>query len=309
MTRLLGGVNIDGWGFTVSSTGWAELESDCILLCGDMTITGTHVINDGAFGTVQSAHFGPMDGNSYVTSYGRTLEAGTTYGHCYRARVEATASSGASNSFGSSMWCAPEQPPDPPDPDPVFDNGQDCENPGGYGCSPIVIDLGHDGYQLTGATEGVRFDIDADGVQENISWTAPGSNDAFLWLDENGNGNVDNGSELFGDAEYPNGFEKLRRYDSWSLGGNGDGMIDPSDSVWNNLMLWIDSNHDGISQAGETMPLNETDFFQIALRYQVIGKNDAYGNQFRYKSKAYYRDLDGNVKSDHVFDIVFVSAQ
>src|ERR1700752_4159682 len=48
-------------------------------------------------------------------------------------------------------------------------------------------------YQLTDSANGVRFDIDGDGVEEQISWTAANSGLGFLALDRNGNGRIDNG--------------------------------------------------------------------------------------------------------------------
>jgi hypothetical protein len=67
----------------------------------------------------------------------------------------------------------------------------------------------------------VRFDLDADGIPEQVAWTRPDSEDAFLALDRNGNGLIDDGTELF-DNHTParpdlpgittaNGFEALKR--------------------------------------------------------------------------------------------------
>src|SRR3954468_47164 len=67
------------------------------------------------------------------------------------------------------------------------------------GCtSPIVIDLNDGSYPLSGKTDPVAFDLDADGLPELATWTAPGSAVAFLALDRNGNGVIDSGNELFG---------------------------------------------------------------------------------------------------------------
>jgi hypothetical protein len=59
-----------------------------------------------------------------------------------------------------------------------------------------VIDTVGDGYQLTDNSGGVNFDLDNDGSAERLSWTVPGADDVWLTLD--GNGTIDNGTEMFG---------------------------------------------------------------------------------------------------------------
>lgn len=182
------------------------------------------------------------------------------------------------------------------------------DNPGG---TPIIIDTQSDGYQLTSLQDGVLFDIDANGSPNRIAWTAAASDDAFLWLDRNGNGTVDDGAELFGDVHAANGFETLLQYDARHIGdvffgGNANGMIDSGDLVWSGLLLWFDRDHNGRSTPDEIALLAGSGVVGIDLDYRWVGRRDRYGNAFRYRSDLYTRDSSGKVSMQHVYDIFFV---
>lgn len=166
----------------------------------------------------------------------------------------------------------------------------DC-TPSQHNPSPIIIDVDGSGYQLTSASDGVTFDILADGHPIKVSWTAAGSTNAFLVLDRNGDGAINTGAELFGDhtpqppSDDPNGFLALAVYDLPENGGNGDGKIDRNDLVWSSLRLWQDINHDGISQRSELHTLDELGVESISLRYSEQHRTDEYGNYFRYRAR------------------------
>jgi len=143
---------------------------------------------------------------------------------------------------------------------------------------PLTLDLDGDGLELS-ALEGSNtfFDLDNNGFAGQTAWV--GADDGLLVLDRDGNGTIDNGSELFGDATPINGgtgtaadgFAALSDLDS------NAGVIDANDAQFADLRVWQDLNQNGFSEAGELSTLSDLNITSIDLNdsasSQVINGN------------------------------------
>ncbi|TPN90017.1 calcium-binding protein, partial [Mesorhizobium sp. B1-1-5] len=136
--------------------------------------------------------------------------------------------------------------------------------------SPLVLDLNGDGIQLSSLSDSTAFfDLTSDSFARHTGWVTGG--DGLLAIDRNGNGKIDNITELFGNST-TDGFSVLSALDS-----NGDGVIDANDASFSELRVWIDSNGDGITDPAELVTLAQEGITSIDLHAtssnQVISGN------------------------------------
>ena len=144
--------------------------------------------------------------------------------------------------------------------------------------SPLIVDLDGDGVETVSTNNGIHFDHDGNGFAENTGWV--GKDDGLLVRDLNNNGQIDNGSELFGsntllsnNQKAANGFEALKDLDS-----NGDNIFNNQDTAWNEVKVWKDANGNGVVDEGELLTMEQAGITGFDLNYQSQSRDDANGN-------------------------------
>ncbi|MCB1941128.1 MAG: hypothetical protein KDI53_03630, partial [Candidatus Accumulibacter sp.] len=152
------------------------------------------------------------------------------------------------------------------------------------GITPIVIDLNGDGIRTVSRADSQgTFDLLGTGVGISSGWLS--GEDGFLVVDRNGNGRIDDISEMFGGTRKGDGFSKLSTFDS-----NGDGVVDASDADFASLKIWQDINGDHQTDAGELISLADAGVISLSADYSELPFLDAQGNLHLERSSATLSD-------------------
>jgi len=286
---------LDGWVYLRRNIG-PDFHSDGYAIylndlngTGDAVMSGTHEVSGAQ--TFQTS----VTGNPY--SY--TLEGPAQANACYSTSLHAVADPPGLWDEISRDFYGPEtvclvvaSPPPPPQHTTCVQGNNECQD-------PLILDLNGDGIHTTGVDDPVWFDMDGDGRLEQTAWTNASTGEGFLYLDLDHKGRVTNGSELFGvgtvmpdGSRGRDGFTALAVYDL-----NGDGVVNANDDVWNRLRIWVDANHDGVCDAGETGPIHKYGVREIQIAAVTSNVVDGAGNLHKLSSLYARKNRDDAIQA------------
>ncbi|MBJ7439816.1 MAG: cadherin domain-containing protein [Sphingopyxis sp.] len=151
---------------------------------------------------------------------------------------------------------------------------------------PIVLDFDGDGKSLVEMADNkVRFDMNGDGIADKTGWIEQG--DAFLALDRNANGKIDDISEISFVADKEGAktdLEGLAAFDS-----DGDGVLSGDDARFAEFRLWFDNNGNGQTDAGELLSLAQAGVVSVSLTGIATGEQAAFGKNIVFNTGSFTR--------------------
>ncbi|MCG7977900.1 MAG: hypothetical protein N0E58_07150, partial [Candidatus Thiodiazotropha endolucinida] len=159
-----------------------------------------------------------------------------------------------------------------------------------------------DGVETVGLSSNIHFDHAGDSFREATGFAA--SDDGLLVWDRNGDGSINNGRELFGNAttlsdgtQAENGFQAMTELDS-----NSDGIVDINDELFGELRVFRDLDQDGATDEGELFALNEAGVESISLDYTNESFIDEFGNEHRQVGSYTHTNGETRTMTDVWFD-------
>jgi hypothetical protein len=140
--------------------------------------------------------------------------------------------------------------------------------------TPIMLDLDGNGIRTLSASQGVSFDVLGTGQASKVGWASP--TDGLLVMDRNHDGKINDGTELFGVATLrPDGTRAGNGYAAMALeDSNHDGKLTAADVHFKDLRVWVDANHNGVSDVGELKTLADLGIVSLDLHAQTSTARD-----------------------------------
>ncbi|MFM7675185.1 MAG: hypothetical protein ACKO5F_06305 [Synechococcus sp.] len=168
--------------------------------------------------------------------------------------------------------------------------------------APVALDLDGDGkVSYLASAEGTRFDFNDDGQPELTPWVA--ANDGLLAYDHNQDGVIDEGREIVftswgTDSDVQTDLQALGRY----FDSNQDGVLDSTDSNWQQFGVWQDADSDGVQDAGEFRSLDDLGIASIDLQGDGVSSTAAEGDVLIHgTTEVTYADGSTTIAQDVTF--------
>jgi len=157
---------------------------------------------------------------------------------------------------------------------------------------PVALDMNGDGieYILVGESQAF-FDLDGDGISENVSWV--GKNDALLVADINGDGQISGFAGIFSTSD--SAVADVRKLDS-----NGDSAISSEDDLFESFQIWTDVNGNGLAEQGELKTLLESGVDSIQLDDSTVTVNLLNGDVIQ--GEEFDIEVNNNNTRDYLVD-------
>jgi hypothetical protein len=166
--------------------------------------------------------------------------------------------------------------------------------------TPLVLSF--DGAPVRFGQSDRFFDF---GIGASVVTDWPSAATPWLALDRDGDGAIDDATELFGSStplqqggRAANGFVALRELDT-----DGDGRLTPTDQAWASLLVWTDRNGDRVSSRDELASLESTGVTAIDLGFAREPRCDARGNCEGERAGFRFRDATGVERGGNVIDV------
>ncbi len=163
---------------------------------------------------------------------------------------------------------------------------------------PLVLDLDGDGIEtLSKLHSGVHYDLDGDYFAERTGWLS--GDDGFVVLDRNGNGRIDDISEMFGGPGV-SGFAQLAELDT-----DSDGLVTAADARFGELRVWRDLDGDGYTDDGELFTLDALGIVSLGVAGAALDIETPQGNRLLARGEFTRADGTTGAMYDNKHDMAF----